>query len=62
MEYQVYLEINGRAVPYFEPVGAESDDQARTRALGMLRARSDASEALIYQAGRLLAVLDRSSD
>lgn len=62
MEYQVYLEIDGRSVPYFEPLGARDDEDARIQALCLLKGRADASEAMIYQSGRLLAVLDRSSD
>ncbi|WP_395944115.1 hypothetical protein [Brevundimonas sp.] len=62
MEYQIYLEIDGRSVPSFEPVGATDDEDARAAALRLLLGRKDASEALVYRGRRLLAVLDRSSD
>lgn len=61
LDYLVFLEIDGRGVPHFEPVAAKDDDQARACALNLLRARRDASEAMIYRGDLLLAVLDRSS-
>jgi len=60
VEYLVFLEIDGRGVPYFEPVAASDDDRARAGALDLLRARRDASEAMIYRGDLLVAVLDRS--
>lgn len=61
VDYLVFLEIDGRDVPHFEPVAANDDDRARACALDLLRARCDASEAMIYRGDLLLAVLDRSS-
>lgn len=58
LEYQIYIEADGAVTPHFEPVFAQSMDEARTAAIGLLRQRPRATQALIYDRENLLAMID----
>lgn len=61
MEYQIYIEAEGVATPWFEPVFARSIEEARGAAIGLLRARPKATQALIYDRDTLLAMIDTAA-
>lgn len=58
MEYQIYIETDGQVTPYFEPVFAHSIEEARATAVGLLRVRPKATQALIYDRENLLAMIE----
>lgn len=62
MKYQIFAEIDGRSVPMFHPLAADSVEAARDAALSLIQARGDVTEVRIFRGDKCLAVLDRSSE
>lgn len=61
LEYQIFIEADGAMTPHFEPVFAGSMEEARSAAIGLLRQRPRATQALIYDRDTLLAMIDATT-